>query len=161
MILSTFKTALHHATIKLSWPICLAVALAGLSSSARADRAVRVQAAVWSHGELYDVIATDTAFASPPPQSLDTIYNFAASGLTGQRSVSDAAPGDKQYNGGRWTVQLVVFTDEGLMVHDPDGDGVANFELTSEEQVLTHAALGHLVIVDPGVYFECPLQPRR
>ena len=157
----SFKTIAQLTAKKLSMPLCLAIALAGLTSSAWADRAVRVSAAVWSHGELYDVIVTDTAFASPPPRSLDTIYNFAESGLTGQRSVSDAAPGDKYYNGGRWTVKLVVFTDEGMMIHDPDGDGVANFELTSEEQVLTHVGLGHLVIVDPGVYFECPLLPRR
>ena len=157
----SFKTTAHLTAKTLSMPLCLVIALAGLTSSAWADRAVRVPAAVWSHEELYDVIVTDTAFASPPPQSLDTIYNFAESGLTGQRSISDAAPGDRHYNGGRWTVKWIVFTDEGLMIHDPDGDGVVNFELSSEEQVLTHAELGHLVIVDPAVYFECPLLPRR
>ncbi len=83
------------------------------------------------------------------------------SGLEGQRSVAESAPGDPDYNGGRWDVQMVVFTEQGMAVHDPDGDGMVNFELTSAEQVLDHADLDHIIINDANFYFECPLLPRR
>ena len=79
------------------------------------------------------------------------------SGLTGQRSVSESAPGDRNYNGGRWSVKAVFFTDLGKTIHDPDNDGTVNFELTSAEKVLEHEALGHLTIIDTAIYFECPL----
>jgi hypothetical protein len=58
-------------------------------------------------------------------------------------------------------VVRVIFTDQGMAVHDPDGDGAVNFELTSEEEVLDHMALGHLIIEDTSIYFECPLLPGR
>jgi hypothetical protein len=105
-------------------------------------------------------VLTDTSFSNPPAHSTDIIYNFAMSGLTGQRSVSEAAPGDREFNGGRWSVKIVVFTPEGIDVHDPDGDGVVNFELISGEEVIVHELLGHIDIIDTSIYFECPLLPR-
>ena len=95
----------------------------------------------------------------PPEGTTDTLYNFGMSGLEGQRAISAAAPGDQDFNGGRWHVVLVTFTDQGMAVHDPDGDGVVNFELTSADQVLAHMALGHLILTDTDIYFECPLLP--
>jgi hypothetical protein len=89
------------------------------------------------------------------------IYSFMMSGLEGQRGVAESAPGDRDYNGGRWDVQMVTFTEIGKAVHDPDGDGMVNFELTSAEQVLAHEGLGHIIINDADFYFECPLLPRR
>ena len=133
----------------------------GTASSAFAAAAGHATAAVWANHALYDVVLTDTAFKSPPPQSTDVIFNFAGSGLSGQRSVSESAPGDRGYNGGRWVVMAVTFTELGMSIHDPDGDGAANFELTNAEDVLHHAELGHLLIEPTGIYFECPLLPRR
>jgi hypothetical protein len=89
------------------------------------------------------------------------IFNFMDSGLSGQRSVAEAAPGDPDYNGGRWTVMAVTFTEAGLIVFDPDGDGAVNFELTNAEAVLESAELGLLTIQETGIYFECPLLPRQ
>jgi hypothetical protein len=126
-----------------------------------AGGATRVRAAVWAHGELYDTVITPTSFVAPPEHSTDAIYSFMMSGLTGQRSVADAAPGDRDYNGGRWDVQVVTFTALGISVHDGDGDGYVDFELSSEAEVLAHEALGHLVINEANFYFECPLLPRR
>jgi hypothetical protein len=48
-----------------------------------------------------------------------------------------------------------------MAAHDPDGDGMVNFELTSAEAVLEHEELGHIIINDADFYFECPLLPRR
>jgi hypothetical protein len=121
--------------------------------------AMRVANAIWAGDRLFDTIITPTSFVSPPEQSTDTLYNFSMSGLTGQRSVSEAYPGSPYYNGGRWSVRMVLFTPTGLAVHDQDGDGDVDFELTSAAQVLEHRDLGHLQIMDATFYFECPLLP--
>lgn len=137
------------------------LAVAATVSAVYADRAIRVAEAIWVDGELYDTILTDTTFISPPEHSTDMIYSFMMSGLGGQRSVAESAPGDRDYNGGRWDVQMVVFTPQGMEAHDPDGDGMVDFELTSAEQVLEHEGLGHIIINEANFYFECPLLPRR
>ena len=136
-----------------------AIALFALlaSTTSLADRAQKVENAIWANGEIYGTILTPAGFKAPPSRSTDTLYNFGMSGLMGQRAVSSSAPGDKDYNGGRWTVMMVSFTTAGLAVHDPDGDGIANFELKSEDDVMRHLAFGHFTIMDANFYFECPL----
>lgn len=137
--------------------VALSTCMGSLASPAFADRAVKVENAIWANGDLYGTVLTDTGFNTPPANSTDTLYNFGMSGLSGQRAVSVSAPGDTDYNGGRWSVKAVAFTTQGMAVHDPDGNGVVNFELKSEDDVLKHAALGHITIMDTGIYFECPL----
>lgn len=157
------KMLKSHIPTSRTFTLSAALALITLSlgGNALADRATRVENAIWVHDQLYGTVGTVTAFESPPPRSTDIIFSFMNSGLTGQRSVAQYAPGDPEYNGGRWNVMLVTFTDMGKDVHDPDGDGEVNFELTNAEDVLHHAELGHLAITHPGVYFECPLLPRN
>lgn len=131
--------------------------LPALSFAEKKSPAMRVENAIWAHDQIYSTILTPASFKMAPSHSVDKLYNFDMSGLSGQRSVSEAAPGDSDFNGGRWWVQAVVFTDEGISVHDPDGDGIVNFELTNAEAVLHHAELGHLVIMPTSTYFECPM----
>lgn len=130
-------------------------------ASVQAGKATKVQDALWGDGELYDTVLTDTMFHSPPLHSTDVLFDFGMSGLTGQRGVSESVPGDPDYNGGRWRVFMVVFTADGINVHDPDGDGAVNFELTSAEEVMDHADLGHLEIAPTDVSFECPMIPNH
>jgi hypothetical protein len=146
---TTSTSLIGRMTLTVVTTLCLAAA--GMTNPAYGAAAGRAEAAIWSGDRLYDVILTDAFFNSPPPHSTDIIFSFADSGLMGQRSVSEAAPGDRDYNGGRWEVMAVVFTPLGLEVHDPDGDGVVNFELTHAEAVLEHAILGHLVIQETGI----------
>lgn len=115
--------------------------------------------AIWADGRLFGVTLTPNDVPIRGP--FDALYNFGASGLTGQRSVSESKPGDPDYNGGRWEVLPVTFTPLGMMVHDPDGDGAVNFELTSDLEIAQHAALGHLTVGAPVRYFVCPLHPQR
>ena len=136
-------------TFSLMW---LAVAHAG---------ATRVSEAIWGHGQLYDTVVTPTTFISPPEHSTDMIFSFMMSGLTDQRSVADATPGDRDFNGGRWSVQMAVFTDLGKEVHDTDDDGHVDAELTSADQVMMMVDLGHLEVFPANFYFECPMLPRR
>ncbi|MFX1559043.1 MAG: hypothetical protein ACFFBL_00475 [Promethearchaeota archaeon] len=124
--------------------------------TAAATRATRAEKALLADGTAWDTILTSATFKPPKNlNSVDKLYVF--DNLGGQRPVAEAAPYEKDYNGGRWWVQLVVFTELGLSIHDPDGDGVANFELTSDDAVLHHMMLGHLTITPTNMFFECPL----
>lgn len=118
-----------------------------------------IRNAIWVDGELFGVTLTPNDVPMKGP--FDVLYNFAQSGLEGQRSVSETKPGDTDYNGGRWEVLPVTFTELGLSVHDPDGDGTVNFELVSDQEIWEHEALGHLIIGDPIRYFVCPLHPKK
>lgn len=109
--------------------------------------------AIWADGHAYKTIATPANFTDNGPK--DGIYVF--DNLEGQNPVAEAKPGDQDYNGGRWQVYVLSFTEEGLAVHDANNDGVADFQLTSWEQVQTHIGLGHLEMTAVGPSFECPL----
>lgn len=116
----------------------------------------KVDDAVWYNGRLFDTMLLGD-IKNPNPRSLDALYNFDGSGLMGQRSISESAPGNPEYNGGRWKVIPVTFTELGRSIHDPDNDGIVNFELMSVEQLMQHAGLGHLTLGEPVRYFICPL----
>ncbi len=60
--------------------------------------------------------------------------------------VSDAAPGDPDYNGGRWLPHMV----------NPTGAGPVP-ELMSEEDIIAAANSGLVTISAPGDFFECPI----
>jgi len=121
-----------------------------------AGGATKVDNAIWADDMLFGTVLTPTEL--PAKGKFDKLYNFDGSGLAGQRSISEAKPGDQDYNGGRWEVMPVTFTPLGISIHDPDGDGMVNFELTSDTQLLLHQSLGHLVIGDePIARFVCPL----
>ena len=118
----TLSASLSAATcaILLSWP-----------GSLFAGKATVVSGAIWAHDHLYGTVVTDTSFKSPPEHTTDVLFNFANSGLSGQRSVSESAPGDRNYNGGRWNVISVTYTAAGLAFFDADNDNSVDFELTN------------------------------
>jgi hypothetical protein len=108
---------------------------------------------IWADDAIYATVGTPSMLPDRGPK--DGLYTFT--NLEGQRPVAESKPGDRDYNGGRWQVYELEFTSEGLAVHDPDGDGEANFELTSWEQVEHHIGLGHLDTAAVGASFVCPL----
>ena len=128
---------------------------------AYAKGATRLSGAIYANGQLYDTVVTPASFLSPPEHSTDTLYNFGMSGLKGQSLVSDSAPGDPTYNGGRWSVKVVVFTEDGVNELDSNEDEFIDIELTSAEEVLDMQELGYLEIFDTTTYFECPLLPHK
>ena len=139
--------------------LLLAVALSIVALIAATVQAKVSRSAIWCDGELFGVTITPNDVPMKGP--FDVIYSFMDSGLEGQRSISDAKPGDTDYNGGRWEVRPVEFTAQGIAIHDPDGDGEVNFELMSDQQLHDHEGLGHLVIGPPARYFVCPLHPQH
>ena len=108
---------------------------------------------IWADGMEFRTVGTPGNFPMKGPK--DGLYVF--DGLMGQNPISESKPGDRDYNGGRWQVYVVEFTEAGKAVHDINGDGVADFELTSWEMVEEHIGLGHLAPAGMGPSFECPL----
>jgi hypothetical protein len=94
---------------------------------------------IYAHDEVYRVVATPRDLPNQGP--FDTIYVLGAE----LASVSDAAPGDPDYNGGRWEVRMVDFT------------AMPPMQFTNAEEVLDAAAQGDIVIGDVVRRFECPL----
>jgi hypothetical protein len=110
--------------------------------------------AIYVDHVLYRTVATPTDLSGTgaPQQSWDTLYNFNGA----QASVATAAPGDRDFNGGRWQVHSVSFPDgysAALAAGDQDGNGV----LDSTNEVL--AAFTSGTAVDDGIvkYFVCTL----
>lgn len=114
--------------------------------------------AFWVDDMVYRTIATPTDGHLPNKGPFDGLY--VINGLEGQMPVAEAKPGDMDYNGGRWEVTVLEFTEDGLAAHDPDGDGVNNIMLTNWEMVEHHIGLGHLQVVGPGPRFVCPVIPQ-
>ncbi|MCB1908978.1 MAG: hypothetical protein KDH15_16550 [Rhodocyclaceae bacterium] len=117
---------------------------------------------VWGDGQVWGTKGTTTL---PAPNahnlgSFDVLYVITNSNNPeGQLPVSEAAPGNRSYNGGRWFTHSVEWTAEGFMAH-----GIVPV-LTSADELAFHEDLGHLVVTPgsfpggPPVYFQCPLLP--
>jgi hypothetical protein len=140
---------------------CVAVILAtgSLAFAQGGGATVVLEDAIWAHGELYGTVATPTSFRNVRLRSTDVIYSFMMNEIGGQRSVSETAPGDRDYNGGRWNVHLAFYTPQGETYFDQDGDDIVDFELTSAEEVLAEVTAGNLEIIKANFYFVCPLLP--
>ena len=88
-------------------------------------------------------------------QSFDKLF-VITNGVEEQLPVSEAAPGNPNYNGGRWWVHTATWIDD--LPHP-------KLLLTSYEEVMFHYNLGHLIISEgspeggPPAYFQCPLLP--
>lgn len=109
--------------------------------------------AIFADGEVYGTKGT-TSLPAPNEhntQSFDKIFVFT-NGAEGQLPVAEAAPGNPMYNGGRWAAQSATWIDD--LPHD-------KLVLTSYDEVMFHADLGHIIIEDAHNYFQCPLLPAK
>lgn len=102
---------------------------------------------VYADGRTF---ATKDATDLPPPKgnnehSFDEIYSFT-NGAPGQLDVAEAAPGERDFNGGRWSVTVVEWT-----IDDPP-------VVKSDDEVHAHAS-DIRVLAEGARYFECPLVP--
>jgi hypothetical protein len=104
-------------------------------------------------GQLYRTVGTPTDFlrTGAPDASFDTIYEFF--GL--QPNVATAAPGDPGFNGGRWRVHGLQFTNYAAALAQFDANSSGAFD--SDEEV--RAALAAGAVIDIGLIksFECPV----
>jgi len=115
-------------------------------------------AALYGDGEVWGTKGTTTL---PAPnannlQSFDNLYvinNFNNPNAV-QLPVSEAAPGNPKYNGGRWYLHNVEWTEAGFMAYG----GFAPV-LKSEEEIKYNEEMGYLVITPGNAFFQCPLLP--
>jgi hypothetical protein len=137
--------------------LTLAAALAAvgtLAAAALAGSGGVTGPAFYVDGQLYRTVATPTDLpASAPAHSFDLIYDFG--GL--QPNVAEAAPGDRDYNGGRWTVRALAFADYAAALAAFDANGSGAFD--SVEEVAAAIAAG--AATDLGIVkrFVCPAIP--
>jgi hypothetical protein len=110
------------------------------------------QPAIYVDDVLYRTVGTPTDFSGTgaPAHSYDTIYPLGEDADGNPlMSVATAAPGDRDYNGGRWMVLPITWNVDPV-------------QLTNDEQVLAYEAMGKLDIADtPAKFFECPVIPMR
>jgi len=98
---------------------------------------------------------TDLSGTGAPADTFDAIYDFGGV----QPAVAEAAPGDRDYNGGRWQVHAIGFNTSyaaSLAVHDLDGDGVFD---SDAEVASALADAGPTGAMDAGIVasFVCPV----
>jgi hypothetical protein len=110
--------------------------------------------AFYVDGQLYRTVNTPTDLSNTgaPESSFDTIYQFFGSQPF---NVATAAPGDPGYNGGRWRVHGLQFTDYAAAVATFDTNDSGDFD--SDEEVA--AALNAGAATEIGVVksFVCPV----
>jgi len=110
--------------------------------------------AFYVDGELYRTVGTPTDFSDTgaPDHSFDVIYD-----IDGATNVAEAAPGDRDYNGGRWMVHALHVDDLKAAIAAVDANDSGT--LDSAEEV--HAAIAAGYAEDLGVVrsFECPVVP--
>lgn len=129
-----------------------AVAGLGLALAAPASAHGVSGPAFYVDGTLYRTVATPTDLSGTgaPAQSWDTIYDFGGA----QRSIATAAPGDRDFNGGRWQVHAVSLPNgygAALASGDLDGDGV----LTSDVELGAAFMAGDAVDNGAVKWFVC------
>ena len=109
--------------------------------------------AFYVDGTLYRTVGTPTDLTGTgaPASSFDTIYEFF--GL--QTNVATAAPGDPDYDGGRWMVHGLAFADYDAAVAAFDANDSGDFD--SDEEIA--AAIAGGAATDMGIVksFVCPV----
>ena len=118
--------------------------LATLLSFLHTDRGPNPRPQTWVDGELFDGVVTPATF-DPASDPFDELY--AGNGfLNGVPLISESKPGDQDYNGGRWHMNVlkadVVPSDKYANADRVEDLDLADFESTEN-------------------YFECPLLPRQ
>jgi hypothetical protein len=105
--------------------------------------------------QLYRTVATPTDLSGTgaPAHAWDLIYDFGGA----QLNVATAAPGDRDYNGGRWRVHALGFTDYAAAVAAYDANDSGDFDSDAE----IAAALAGGAARDLGIVksFVCPAIP--
>jgi hypothetical protein len=96
---------------------------------------------IYAHDHMFRTIATPATL--PDHGKFDTIYVLG----DGLANVADAAPGDREFNGGRWEVRLVEFLT------------IPPTQFTNAEDIRDAAMSGEISIGPVVKRFECPMIP--
>jgi hypothetical protein len=129
------------------------IAAAALTLAAAASAGV-TGPAFYVDGQLYRTVntSTDLSGTGAPAHSFDTIYDFGGA----QLNVATAAPGDRDYNGGRWMVRALSFPS-GYAAALAAGDGNGNGVIDSDAELGVAIAAGTAAIGGVVKQFVCPV----
>ena len=110
--------------------------------------------AFYVDGVVYRTVntPTDLSDTGAPESSFDTIYQFFGEQPL---NVATAAPGDTDYNGGRWMVHGLEFADYDAAVAAYDSNGSGDFD--SDAEVLAAIAGGAAEDIGVIKQFVCPV----
>ena len=117
-------------------------------TAGKSDKAAKPGPMIWANGELFKSIVTSATF-SGDEGPFDALYvlssphTFAGS----YDHLSDSAPGDQDYNGGRWEVFHLKPGVDASKYDDVNSIDDPNFS--------------HSDWISVEVYFECPILPNR
>ncbi len=105
-------------------------------------------------GTLYRTVGTPTDLfgTGAPDQSFDVIYEFF---MVQPFNVTTVAPGSEGYNGGRWMVTGLQFSDYDAALAAYDANDSGDFDSAAEVEAAI--AGGAATAFDTGVRFVCPV----
>ena len=114
-------------------------------------------------GVLYDGLAHRDAGATNTSFTIDGTKGFKDSTgvIINQKLVGEAAPGDSDYEHGRWTRFIVQFTTAGLDSFDVDRDqfyDLEEFMIRDVPTVLSLIGSGHIEITSGGIFELFPIK---
>jgi hypothetical protein len=126
----------------------LALSLMALATPVSADapnfgEAIYADGRAWGTKGLSDLPAPNENNA----QSFDMLFRFT-NGAAGQLAVAEASPGNPNFNGGRWNVQIATWVE-----------GSEPVLITSYSQLMMYVDSGAIEVVHANIYFLCPLLP--
>jgi len=98
---------------------------------------------IYANNQMFKTVGTPANL--PNKGKFDTIYALGH----GLANVANAAPGDMEFNGGRWEVRPVEF-----LTIDP-------MQFTNSDDLEAAASRGEISIGDVVKRFECPMIPAR
>lgn len=123
--------------------IAIVLALAGALLVVSSGAFALDRPETWVDGELFAGVVTPATF-DPASGNFDELYKCAVGTFKdGVPLISESGPGDQDYNGGRWHLNLLPASKTCPSTADEVEDlNITDFESTN-------------------MYFECPLLPRR
>jgi hypothetical protein len=135
----------------LKWTLMAALSAGLLVATASAG--VSREPAFYVDGQTYRTVATPTDLSGTgaPAHAWDTIYEFFGV----QLNVATAAPGDRDYNGGRWMVHGLEFDDYSAAVAAHDANGSGDFD--SDAEIASALAAGDATDIGVVKQFTCPV----
>jgi hypothetical protein len=145
-----------RVTLIVTFLVATSLAVAG-TAMGKGSGGVTSGPAFYVNGVQYRTVntPTDLSGTGAPAHSFDTIYDFGGV----QLNVATAAPGDRDYNGGRWMVRPIEFNTsyaDAVAQHDLNGSG--NIDTNAElDAIFADADAGGATAGDVVKSFVCPV----
>ncbi len=105
----------------------------------------KMQPPIWADCRIYSGIVNKATF-KPESDPFDELYAIdGGSFKDGKPLISDSKPGDQDYNGGRWHLNVLK----------------AEVSITKYENACSEEALDLNDFMSTDMYFSCPMRPRK